>query len=142
MRHRELGQDKLTAAVFGAREITFAAMAATIAVLAIFLPVVFMKGIIGKFFFQFGVTISAAVSFSLLEALTLAPMRCSQFLEVGGHGNVLIRAVDKGFAWCAAAYRRRLDWTLAHRWTVVGSIMGGLIVFRECAQCGLKQWRE
>jgi multidrug efflux pump subunit AcrB len=81
VRHRELGQDKLTAAVFGAREIAFAAMAATIAVLAIFMPVVFMKGIIGKFFFQFGVTISAAVSFSLLEALTLAPMRCSQFLE-------------------------------------------------------------
>ncbi len=120
VRHRELGQDKLTAAVFGAREITFAAMAATIAVLAIFMPVVFMKGIIGKFFFQFGVTISAAVSFSLLEALTLAPMRCSQFLEVGGHGNALIRAVDKGFGWCAAAYRRRLEWTLAHRWTVIG----------------------
>ncbi len=119
VRHRELGQDKLTAAVFGAREITFAAMAATIAVLAIFMPVVFMKGIIGKFFFQFGVTISAAVSFSLLEALTLAPMRCSQFLEVGGHGNALIRAVDSGFAWCASAYRRRLEWTLAHRWTVI-----------------------
>ncbi len=120
VRHRELGQDKLTGAVFGAREITFAAMAATIAVLAIFMPVVFMKGIIGKFFFQFGVTISAAVSFSLLEALTLAPMRCSQFLEVGGHGNALIRAVDEGFAWCASAYRRRLEWTLAHRWTVIG----------------------
>ncbi len=119
VRHREKGQDKLTAAVFGAREITFAAMAATVAVLAIFMPVVFMKGIIGKFFFQFGVTISAAVSFSLLEALTLAPMRCSQFLEVG-HGSRLIRMVDAGFAWCAAAYRRRLEWTLAHRWTVVG----------------------
>jgi len=118
VRHRELGRDKLTGAVFGAREITFAAMAATVAVLAIFLPVVFMKGIIGKFFFQFGVTISAAVSFSLLEALTLAPMRCSRFLEVG-HGGWLIRKVDAGFAWCAAAYRRRLEWTLAHRWTVV-----------------------
>jgi HAE1 family hydrophobic/amphiphilic exporter-1 len=120
VRHREKGQDKLTAAVFGAREIAFAAAAATIAVLSIFLPVVFMKGIIGKFFFQFGVTISAAVSFSLLEALTLAPMRCSRFLEVGGHGNPVIRAVDAGFAWCAAAYRRRLEWTLERRWTVVG----------------------
>ncbi len=120
VRHREKGQDKLNAAVFGAREISFAAAAATIAVLAIFMPVVFMKGIIGKFFFQFGVTISAAVSFSLLEALTLAPMRCSQFLEVGGHGNRLIRVVDAGFAWCASSYRRRLEWTLAHRWTVIG----------------------
>jgi|CXWL01.1.fsa_nt_gi HAE1 family hydrophobic/amphiphilic exporter-1 len=120
VRHRELGQNKLMGAVFGAREITFAAIAATIAILAIFLPVVFMKGIIGKFFYQFGVTISAAVSFSLLEALTLAPMRCSQFLDVGQSRNALIRAVDAAFAWSAAAYRRRLEWTLARRWTVVG----------------------
>src|SRR5213594_4403394 len=70
-------------AILGAREITFAAMAATAAIVAIFLPVAFMKGIIGRFFFQFGVTVSAAVAFSLLEALTLTPSRCSQFLSVG-----------------------------------------------------------
>ena len=73
----------MKAASVGAREITFAAAAATAAIVAIFLPVAFMKGIIGKFFFQFGVTISVAVLISLLEALTLAPMRCSRFLEVG-----------------------------------------------------------
>ena len=73
----------MRAASLGAREITFAAMAATLAIVAIFLPVAFMKGIIGKFFFQFGVTISVAVLLSLLEALTLTPMRCSRFLEVG-----------------------------------------------------------
>ncbi|MBI5246889.1 MAG: efflux RND transporter permease subunit [Elusimicrobia bacterium] len=121
VRHRELGQDKLTAAVFGAREIAFAAAAATLAILAIFLPVVFMKGIIGKFFFQFGVTISAAVSFSLLEALTLAPMRCSQFLETASHGNRLIQAVDRVFANLTERYRTRLAWTLDRRWTVIGS---------------------
>ena len=74
-RHREAGEGKVTAASVGAREITFAAAAATLAIIAIFLPVAFMKGIIGKFFFQFGVTISVAVLISLLEALTLAPMR-------------------------------------------------------------------
>ena len=82
-RHREHGEGKIKAASVGAREITFAAAAATLAIVAIFLPVAFMKGIIGKFFFQFGVTISVAVLISLLEALTLAPMRCSRFLEVG-----------------------------------------------------------
>src|SRR6185436_19703720 len=82
-RHREHGEGKVKAASLGAREITFAAAAATAAIIAIFLPVAFMKGIIGKFFFQFGVTISVAVALSLLEALTIAPMRCAQFLEVG-----------------------------------------------------------
>ena len=82
-RHREHGEGKIGPASVGAREITFAAAAATLAIVAIFLPVAFMKGIIGKFFFQFGVTISVAVLISLLEALTLAPMRCSRFLEVG-----------------------------------------------------------
>ena len=82
-RHREHGEGKVKAASMGAREITFAAAATTAAIVAIFLPVAFMKGIIGKFFFQFGVTISVAVLISLLEALTLTPMRCSRFLEVG-----------------------------------------------------------
>ena len=83
VRHREMGESKVKAAIVGAREITPPAMAASLAILAIFAPVVFMKGIIGKFFFQFGVTISVAVMLSLLEALTLAPMRCAQFLEIG-----------------------------------------------------------
>src|SRR5206468_793216 len=87
-RHREHGEGKIRAASVGAREITFAAGAATLAIVAIFLPVAFMKGIIGKFFFQFGVTISVAVLISLLEALTLAPMRCSRFLEVGKRGKI------------------------------------------------------
>lgn len=121
VRHAELGKNRLDASVFGAREISFAAMAATLAILAIFMPVVFMKGIIGKFFFQFGVTISAAVSFSLLEALTLAPMRTSQFLETAAHGNRVIQAVDRGFVWLTAGYRRGLTWTLDRRWTTIGA---------------------
>ena len=87
-RHREEGLGKVRAASMGAREITFAAAAATFAIVAIFLPVAFMKGIIGKFFFQFGVTISVAVLISLLEALTLAPMRCSRFLAVEKRGRI------------------------------------------------------
>ena len=92
-RYREEGSAKVHAALVGAREITSAAMAASIAILAIFLPVVFMQGIVGKFFFQFGVTISVAVMISLLEALTIAPMRCSQFLDVS-RTNWLTRKMD------------------------------------------------
>ena len=81
-RHREMGKPKREAALIGSREITFAALAATFSIMAIFLPVAFMKGTIGKFFFQFGVTVSVAVFFSLISALTLTPMLCAFFLNV------------------------------------------------------------
>ncbi|HPA53210.1 MAG TPA: efflux RND transporter permease subunit, partial [Thermoanaerobaculia bacterium] len=72
-RHFEEGKDRVTAAREGTGEITFAALSATIAIIAIFIPVVFMKGVIGKFFLQFGVTLCVAVALSYLEAITLAP---------------------------------------------------------------------
>jgi hydrophobe/amphiphile efflux-1 (HAE1) family protein len=118
-RHREHGEGKVKAASVGAREITFAAAAATLAIIAIFLPVAFMKGIIGKFFFQFGVTISVAVLISLLEALTLAPMRLSRMLEVGVRSNRLERAVSLGFSRLAATYHRLLVPALHHRGRVM-----------------------
>ncbi len=107
-RYREQGLTKVKAALVGAREITSAAMAASLAILAIFLPVVFMDGIVGKFFFQFGVTISVAVMVSLIEALTIAPMRCSQFLEVGAT-NAVSRGMDRLMDSARAGYRRLLD---------------------------------
>ncbi|MBI3564781.1 MAG: efflux RND transporter permease subunit, partial [Elusimicrobia bacterium] len=107
-RHREEGLSKMKAALVGAREISSAAMAASLAILAIFLPVVLMEGIVGKFFFQFGVTISVAVAISLLEALTIAPMRCSQFLEVGAT-NAVTRVVDGAVDRLRAAYTRTLE---------------------------------
>ena len=124
-RHREHGEGKIKAASIGAREITFAAAAATLAIVAIFLPVAFMKGIIGKFFFQFGVTISVAVLISLLEALTLAPMRCSRFLEVGERRGRFGAAVDRAFDRLSGAYSRALRPALHHR----ALVLGGATVF-------------
>ncbi|MDD5436614.1 MAG: efflux RND transporter permease subunit [Candidatus Omnitrophica bacterium] len=119
VRYRERGVDKVTAARLGAKQITFAALAATIALIAIFLPVAFMYGIIGKFFFQYGVTISVAVALSLLEALTLAPMRCSQFLEVGTRHTFIGKGVDAGFKNLAAGYHWLLGKVLNKRFIVV-----------------------
>ncbi len=124
-RHREAGEGKIRAASFGAREITFAAVAATAAIVAIFLPVAFMKGIIGRFFFQFGVTISVAVLLSLLEALTLTPMRCAQFLEVGERQGRIGRGVDVLFHRLEKRYERALGPALRHR----GAILAGASVF-------------
>jgi len=118
VRHRELGESQVKAAILGAREIYFAAMATSVAILAIFAPVLFVKGVIGKYFLQFGITISAAVLLSLLEALTLAPMRCSQFLQVGKHTG-LSRIVDNAMDWSRDRYRVLLAWCLRHRWWIV-----------------------
>ncbi|AOP35516.1 multidrug transporter AcrB [Leptospira tipperaryensis] len=80
-RHREMGKSWFAASLEGASEIRFAALAATLAVVAIFLPVAFMKGIIGRYFLEFGVTISVAVLLSLFEALSFTPMRSSLYAE-------------------------------------------------------------
>lgn len=119
VRHREMGEDRITAALNGTRQITFAALAATLAVVAIFLPVAFMTGVIGQFFYQFGVTMTAAVLLSLLEALTLTSMRASQFVEPGNRKTKIGRAIDAGFTGLSNLYHRSLGFTLRHPWWMV-----------------------
>ncbi len=116
-RHAEMGKDRVTAASEGTKEITFAALAATIAVIAIFLPVAFMAGVIGKFFLQFGVTLSVAVAISYVEAITLAPSRCAQMLQTTHTAKE--RGVDRAFAALSRAYGRTLDKALRHPWLVL-----------------------
>jgi len=118
VRYFEHGMARVKASLVGAREITGAAVAASLAILAIFVPVIFMKGIIGKFFFQFGVAMSVAVSLSLLEALTLAPMRCSQFLSTEKETRIGLW-MNKRMDALAELYRRVLEVALNHRWKVV-----------------------
>ncbi|MBI4511290.1 MAG: efflux RND transporter permease subunit [Deltaproteobacteria bacterium] len=104
-RHAEEGKDRVRAAREGTQEITFAALAATVAVVAIFIPVVFMKGVIGRFFLQFGVTLSVAVLLSYLEAVTLAPARCSQILTTSRDGRSRIgRFMDRASGRLARGY--------------------------------------
>ncbi|HEV8336249.1 MAG TPA: efflux RND transporter permease subunit [Candidatus Polarisedimenticolia bacterium] len=127
-RHAERGASRLKASLDGAREITFAAMAATAAIIAIFLPVAFMKGIIGKFFFQFGVTVSVAVAFSLLEAITLTPSRCSQFLDVGERTTWIGRQAEATFNRLSNLYKRALGPCLRHRYLVLAAMAGIFLV--------------
>jgi len=131
-RHGEMGKDKVTASLDGTREITFAALAATLAVIAIFLPVIFMEGVVGRFFLQFGVTLSIAVLLSYLEAVTLAPARTSQLLDTSRHARGVIgRNVDRGFS----ALERAYAWTLARALRVpVAMVALGLLLF------GLSAW--
>ncbi len=117
-RHFDAGKDRVTAAREGTKEITFAALAATLAVVAIFIPVVFMKGVTGKFFLQFGVTLCVAVLLSYLEAITLAPARSAQILKRGEqHRNFMGRFVDRGFSALERTYAATL--TRALRFPIV-----------------------
>lgn len=108
-RHREGGKALVPAALEGTKEIAFAALAATLAVVAIFIPVVFMKGIIGRYFLQFGITLCLCVLLSYIEAVTLAPARCSQFLKTTREGrNRIGLAVDREFGRLEKLYARVL----------------------------------
>jgi len=121
VRHAEMGKDRVRAAREGTAEITFAALAATLAVVAIFIPVVFMKGVVGKFFLQFGVTLCTAVLLSYLEAITLAPARCAQILTTSREVRSRIgKSVDRAFNWLENAYRATLHRALDKRGLVLG----------------------
>ncbi len=127
VRYREKGSSKVKAAIEGARQITSAAIAATIAILAIFMPVIFMPGIVGKFLYQFGVTMSVAVALSLLEALTIAPMRCSQFLEVG-HASRVGQSMERFTTWLSRKYHGVLVHVMNHRGITVTIALGIFVV--------------
>jgi multidrug efflux pump len=108
-RHREGGKELVPAALEGTKEIAFAALAATLAVVAIFIPVVFMKGIIGRYFLQFGITLCLCVLLSYVEAVTLAPARCSQFLKTSREGRSKFGlAVDQTFSKLEVFYAKTL----------------------------------
>lgn len=128
-RHFEEGKDRATAAREGTGEITFAALSATIAIIAIFIPVVFMKGVIGRFFLQFGVTLCVAVALSYLEAITLAPARCAQILKASEVNRSGIGgAVDRGFDALARVYARLLEKGLRYPIAVLVSAVALLAV--------------
>ncbi|MGE3262112.1 MAG: efflux RND transporter permease subunit [Bacteriovoracia bacterium] len=124
MRHYHMGKNSSKASSHGAKEVLPAAMAATLAVVAVFLPVIFMKGIVGKFFFQFGITMSAAVLLSLLEAVTITPMRTAAFLGAEPKISRFEKYLDHLFERLASGYRRLLQPTLRFKWLVLGISIG------------------
>lgn len=126
-RHAESGKGLVQAALEGTNEISSAALAATLAVVAIFIPVVFVSGVIGRFFLQFGVTLCLAVLLSYVEAVTLAPARCSQFLVTSRSGRSRVGLfVDKGFSRLENLYARTLKKSLKRPGLI---LLGALVLF-------------
>ena len=113
-RIQEEKETPLVAAYNGTRQVGFAVIATTLTLVAVFLPITFLEGDIGRLFSEFAVTMAASVLFSGLVALTLSPMLASKLLTKGENGNLLTRSLDNTFSKLRAGYARTLNAFLIH----------------------------
>ena len=115
-RHVERGESPMAAALKGSREIGFTVLSISFSLIAVFIPLLLMGGIIGRLFREFALTVTASILVSALVSLTLAPMMCSRFMrhESGTHGRIY-RAIEAGFDALLSGYRRTLDIVLRHQ---------------------------
>ena len=130
VRHQAMGKHHREASLDGTREIGLAVMATTFTIVAVFLPVGFMGGIIGMFFKQFGVTVAFAVLLSMFISFTLDPMLSSVWADPDAHGARgngpvarLLRGFERGMRRLEGGYVSVLRWGLAHRWTTLGGAL-------------------
>ncbi|MEP9347755.1 efflux RND transporter permease subunit [Xanthobacter sp. KR7-225] len=117
-RHIENGEPPFKAALLGSREIGFTIISMTLSLVAVFIPVLFMSGVLGRVFREFAVTISVAILVSGFVSLTLTPMLCARVLKAPDHHktpNLFMRVTERMFESWLAAYRVSLDFVLRHR---------------------------
>ncbi len=132
-RHMEEGTPRLQAAQEASSEIAFAVISTTLTLVAVFVPIAFISGIVGRFFYEFGISVAVAVSVSSFVALTLTPMLCSKFLVVGSttkHNNPLSRLAvrfDTAVNCLSDHYQVALAWALTHRLLMVGIVVLSVI---------------
>jgi HAE1 family hydrophobic/amphiphilic exporter-1 len=134
VRHMQKGKDHLEAAREGTAEIGLAVMATTFTIIAVFIPVAFMGGMVGQFFYQFGITVAAAVLVSLFVSFTLDPMLSSRWydpdVEEHRRRGFIGRALQRFNSWFDAlhgSYERTLDWALRHRLIVTAVALAAFV---------------
>ncbi len=121
-RHIEAGMDRFKAALLGAREVGFTVLSISLSLVAVFIPLLFMGGQVGRLFREFAVTLSAAVMISLVISLTTTPMLCAWLLKTPDAARPpgrLARFFERGFAVVLRGYEHSLDWALHARWLVL-----------------------
>ena len=118
VRHLEMGKPPLQAALDGSREISFTILSMTLSLAAVFIPLIFMGGIVGRLFTEFAVTIVVAVLLSCAVSLSLSPMMCSRLLrsqaERARHGRLYL-LTERGFEGLCGVYQRSLGWVVRHK---------------------------
>ncbi len=120
-RHLEAGTTPLQSAIKGAREIGFTVISISVSLIAVFIPLLLMSGIVGRLFHEFAITVTSAIVVSVVVSLTLTPMLCSRFLvseHEREHGRIY-RAIEWGFDALLDGYRRGLDVVLRHQFTTL-----------------------
>lgn len=128
-RHQEeLGEDPETAAIKGTREIAFAVIATTVALVAVFSPLAFLRGTTGRLFNEFGIAMAGAVVISSFVALTLTAMASAKILRVPKSHGRLFMAFERGFIGVSGGYARTLSWAMRHRWWIVGGAVGAVLL--------------
>ena len=124
MRHIEEGVPRMRAALLGAREVRFTIISMTISLIAVFIPILLMGGIVGRLFREFAVTVSAAIVMSAIVSLTVTPMLCGWLIRPPGSDPGRMRKLEvwleKGFTWLERHYEHGLDWVLRHQKTMLG----------------------
>jgi HAE1 family hydrophobic/amphiphilic exporter-1 len=130
VRHIEAGEAPYDAAIRGAGEIGFTIFSMTLSLIAVFIPVMFMGGIVGRLFHEFAVTISVAILISGVVAITLTPMLCSRFVKAHDHQrkNWLVGGFDRGFAGVQRGYLGSLRWGMDHPRLVLAAFAASLAV--------------
>ena len=120
VRHEEQGMSRMEAALAGSRQIAFTVVSITLSLVAVFIPVLFMGGILGRLLREFAVTIAVAILISGAVSLTLTPMLASRFLKAGAERRgQIFQASERAFEAMLGAYRRTLDWSLRRRGLVL-----------------------
>ncbi len=117
VRHMEDGEAPLAAALNGAREIGFTVISLTVSLIAVFIPLLFMTGLVGRMFREFALTLTIAVVVSAVVSLTLTPMMCSRLLRPAqeGAGSPVTRGFNRAVEWSVETYRITLEWVLRHQ---------------------------
>ncbi len=126
----EQGQDSMTAALAGSKEVGMAVVSTTLAVCGVFVPIRFMQSTVGRYFFEFGVTVTVAVCVSALVALTLTPMLASRVLRQTPKEGPVFRYLERGLVALERSYERLLHGALRHR--VVTALLAAVTVFGGC----------
>ncbi len=131
-RLRERGMNRMQAALAGARQIGFTVLSISLSLVAVFIPLLFMGGILGKVFHEFAFTLTLAIAVSAVVSLTLTPMVCARMPEpepkAGSRLARIDAAIDGSFRRVTAAYARSLVWGLRHRWLMVGLTIATVIL--------------
>jgi multidrug efflux pump subunit AcrB len=125
-RYLEMGMTPFDAAMKGSREIGFTVLSMSTSLIAVFIPILLMGGIVGKLFREFAVTLSVAIAVSLLVSLTTTPMLCAHFLksrDESRHGNIY-RASERAFLWMHGEYASGLRWVLRHQALMLCVVLG------------------